>query len=205
MLVLPLRLISQVADRIERAYLRYYPYGTSQAAVHESGVWMAAAGLLVHLHREQPEIPLDPELYVAAQAQAVPLADPWRALVQAGALRRYCQCVDQIVELLRRELAAEIRLIEDRVRRGRPLPQVLAWPARKLSPFGRFLAAHRARRPDLAESFRAGCCEQHRGCPLYRLACAAFLAPDLYPVLDLLPGIAWLPPHNSHPAQFSVN
>ncbi len=179
--------IEQLSGRIEQAYLRR----RSQALVSEpdSRLWEVAARALVEAHRKYPWLPVDPELFVAAQPPCSPLGDPWQHLAPAHAIRRYRQRVVLIVRGLRRELFGEIRRLESRIRAGHSLDSVLGWRTRRVSDLARYLVAHRAGRPDLAEPFRAGTQDQHEGCPLYRLACRGLIDPDLYPVLDLLPGL----------------
>ncbi len=65
MLVFPPQAIDQLAKRVERAY--YHHFATSLRGWSGSGVWEVAAAGLLELHRESPGLPLDPELFVAAQ------------------------------------------------------------------------------------------------------------------------------------------
>jgi hypothetical protein len=179
--------IEEVADRIARAYLRRRPEWRGVGV--PARVWADAAAALIELHRSDPAMPLDPELYVAAQPPAVPLADPWVELTRAASARRYRCRVRQIVRSLRRELRDELRRAEQRLDRGADLEAILFGHDRSLSALGRYIVAHRAHRPDLAERLRAAAQEQHRACPLYRSACRGLLAPGSYPVVDLLPGV----------------
>ncbi len=141
-------------------------------------------------HRANPWLPLDPELFVASQPAASPLADPWENLAPSQATRRYRRRILEIVRSLRRELRGEIRQAEAQLRRW---PAAEAGVARRrnrgFSPLGRYLVAYRAGRPELAEPFREQVHEQHAACPLYRLACRRLIAAEAYPVLELLPGL----------------
>jgi hypothetical protein len=73
------------------------------------------------------------------------------------------------------------------VREGNGLAQVLKKRDARLSPLGLFIVAHRAGRPKLAERMRLGVVEQHRSCPLYRLASVSLLPAELYPDVDSMP------------------
>jgi hypothetical protein len=130
---------------------------------------------------EDPELPLDSELYVAAQPITGPLGDPWLELTQAAAGRRYRQQVRRIVHRLRRELGREVRLAEARLQEGLPLTITALSRDRRLSPLGCYIAAHRMGRADLARGFALAAAEQHRACPLYMLASRSMLPADRYP------------------------
>ena len=71
-------LIEVLAMRIENAYrLRRRDW---DAGCSTSRVWSAAALRLVNAQREAPWLPLDPELFVAAQPLNQPFVNPWCAL-----------------------------------------------------------------------------------------------------------------------------
>jgi hypothetical protein len=90
--------------------------------------------------------------------------------------------VTDIVRVLRRELAVEVRYAEARVAAGRSVSKVLSVRSRRISPMGCYIVAQRAGRAMLADRFRAAAVEQHAGCPLYRQASQKLLPPELYPV-----------------------
>ena len=175
------RVIDRLAERIERAYRlrrpRWQPAGTSP------GAWAVAASMLSRLHQENPDVPLDPELFVAAQQNNPAFPDPWVELTQPDACRRYAAHVRRIVRGLRAELAREVARAERRVAGGESVQEVLTSKDRYLSAMGRFIAAQRAGRPSLAARFRRETIEQHRSCPLYRLACSELLPPGTYPLI----------------------
>jgi hypothetical protein len=174
--------IDRLADRIERAFtLRC---STWYRGCSTSRVWSAAATILWQAQSENPEIPLDPELFVASQPTTAPYADPWTSLAQPEAGHRYRQNIRRIIRRLRAELKREIQRAEDLVHEGRGLVTVLRKRDSRLSPLGRYITAQRAGRPDLAERLRPGAVEQHNCCPLYRSASLAFLPAELYPVGD---------------------
>jgi len=176
--------IDALAERIARAYLRRQPFwypGCSNARV-----WEAAAEALVRLNRKDPTIPVDPELFVAAQPIDSPLSDPWQDLTQTRAVRRYEKRVRRIIRDLRAELVAEVRQVESRVRKGQNLESVLQTKSQSLSPMGRYIAAYRAKRFDLVKRFRDQAKEQHLSCPLYRHACQKLLPRSAYPVSERL-------------------
>jgi hypothetical protein len=184
--VLTKHAIDALADRIERAYLRRQPYwnpGCSNARV-----WLAAAQALVSLHRTNPKYPIDPELFVASQSIDSPLGDPWGDLTQKRAVRRYKRRVRQIIQNLRAELVTEVCQVEARVRLGQTLDTVLGSRSRALSPLGRYIAAHRAGRFDLAKRFASQTEEQHLACPLYRFACHRLIPRAAYPVQEISSG-----------------
>ncbi|HWE36512.1 MAG TPA: hypothetical protein VG406_08100 [Isosphaeraceae bacterium] len=179
MLTLQLHLMDELADRIERAYLLHGPRWCHNEA--DAKVWSAAATTLLAAHLRDALVPLDPELFVAAQVTGRPLHDPRAELTGAAAARRYGHRVLAIVRKLRRELRGEVRRAEGRLRRGVPLTTVVAAPSRDISPLGRLIVAHRAGRPDLAEPLRGPAAAQHRSCPLYRAACLRLLPAEAYP------------------------
>lgn len=186
MLVFPPHAIDQLAKRIERAYFHHYSANLRDWS--GSGVWEIAASNLLELHRDTPGLPLDPELFVASQLSAVRCDDPWSLLTKPKSRDRYRLRVRQIIRNLRRELRRELLNAERRLAIGIPLETILEMPCRFFSPLGKYILAHRADRPDLADAWWTEAREQHRCCPLYVNACEGLLGPGLYPVLDLLPG-----------------
>ena len=106
MLITP-HAIEQLSGRIEQAYLRR----RSQIPFSEPDprLWELAARALAEAHRKDRWLPIDPELFVAAQPPCSPLGDPWQHLVPAHAIRRYRQRVVLMVRNLRRELLGELR------------------------------------------------------------------------------------------------
>jgi hypothetical protein len=186
MFVSPPCTVDRLAQRIESAYRRHRPDLGPELSC--SGVWNAAAALLLALHQADPGLPLDPELFVAAQTRPKPIEDPWGTLASADAGRRYGRCIRLLVRQLRREIRDEIRRVQRRMDRGLPLEIILDGELRGLSPLGCYLVALREGRPDLAGRFRASARAQHQSCPLYRQAVANLIAPHDYPVPDQLPG-----------------
>lgn len=148
-----------------------------------------AAIRLVKVQQQAPWLPLDPELFVAAQPLNRPFLNPWCALTQLHAVRRYRERVRQIVCTLAAELKGEVVRAERRIRRGDALEEILAQGGPSLSPLGGFIVACRADRWDLARRLLPGAVSQHRACPLYRHASRRLLPPDSYPggVPRLLP------------------
>jgi hypothetical protein len=178
--------IDLLADRIERAFtIRHTPWYRGCSTPR---LWSAAATRLWQAHREDRRIPLDPELFVASQPLTESFVDPWLVLAHRDAGRRYKKQVRSIIRQLRAELRREISRAENQVREGKQLSTVLRASDPHLSPLGRFITAHRALRPDLAERFRSGAIEQHQCCPLYRAASRDFLAAEIYPVGDAVVG-----------------
>ena len=155
-----------LAERIERAYrLRRSGWyrGCSGA-----GVWSTAAAILVQLHQDDPDLPLDPELYVAVQLAGATFDDPWVGLTEAAAALRYRARVREMIRGLRAELRAEVRFAELRVNGGEAIGKLLEAPTKRLSPLGCYIVALRAGCIDLGERFRLAAVRQHRSCPLYR-------------------------------------
>jgi hypothetical protein len=172
--------IDRLAERIERAFtIRHTPWYRGCSTPR---LWSAAATRLWQVHREDRRIPLDPELFIASQPLTDSFIDPWLVLAHRDAGRRYKKQVRTIIRRLRAELRREIGRAETQVLEGEPLTVVLRAPDHHLSPLGRYITAHRAGRPDLAERFRSGAIEQHHCCPLYSAACSDLLAAELYPV-----------------------
>lgn len=176
-------MIESLALRIERAYVLRQPVWLP--ACSAPGVWAAAAATLLRVHRDHPSIPLDPELYVAAQSISSSLADPWADLVQASSARRYVKRVRRIIATLRLELRYEVRRAHRRIDRGESIAAVLITKSRSLSPLGRYIVARRTGRDDLADRLRTDAANQHWMCPLYRQASLSMLSPESYPVGDL--------------------
>lgn len=179
------RVVEQVADRIERAYLRRRPEWR-QASL-DPRLWSAAAAVLLDAHGREDWVPVDPELFVASQFPVSVSSDPWSELTRASSRRRYVSQVRRIVRGLRRELREELRRGEGALRRGEALEVVLLGPSRHLTPLGRYLLACRYNRQDLADRFRPEARDQHWACPLYRAASRGLIADDTYPVVSLLP------------------
>jgi hypothetical protein len=187
MRVLPPRVTDSLAERIERAYLLRRPQSRRYCA--HADVWSMAAATLLEEHRRDPTIPLDPELYVAAQATDQLRPDPWPELTGAGPGARYSRRVHQIVQQLRSELRGEIRLVDRLLRRGGSIESLASTERPELTPLSRYVVAYRAGRTDLMQRLGPSACEQHWNCPLYRHACAGWLPDSAYPVPDIVPGV----------------
>lgn len=172
-MLLTLQRVDHLADRIERAYLRLR--GADPWAGPDRRVWTAAASALLAAHATDPAAPLDPELFVAAQVRRGTTGDPWVELAGEAATRRYLRGVHRIIDGLRRELRAEVRRAEARLRDGVPLAEVLVGRDRSVSPLARGLVALRAGRPERLARLRAAARRQFRACPLYRRAALALL------------------------------
>jgi len=147
-------------------------------------VWTAAALVLLQIHDEHPEIPMDPELFVASQALDTGVVDAWSDLASPSAGEAYRRRVREIVRRLERELGREVERAERLARDGRPIGNVLCGGDSRLSPLGRYIVANRAGRADLAAALLTDVRAQHLSCPLYRSACLAFLPADQYPTID---------------------
>jgi hypothetical protein len=195
--------IESLAERIERAYRLRRPHW--YRSVSTPGVWTTAAGLLYRIHQEDPEIPLDPELFVAVQPGHPSLCDPWGELTQPASARRYGSRIRQIVRRLMGELRSEVLRAEGRIRRGETLDQVLRTRNKNLSPLGCFILALRSNRPDLAARIRAEAVEQHRSCPLYRQAIIRLLAPKDIPVVAALMTESGAPKERPRRSQVPLN
>ena len=174
--------IDTLAGRIERAY-RVRRLGW-HGVCSTPRVWAMAAETLLKLREEDDSLPLDPELYVAAQPCDTSFVNPWSDLTGAEAVARYRQRVTEIVRRLRDELAGEIHHAEERIEQGQSVIKILTTRTRRLSPLGRYIMAYRAGRPSLASRFLQGALEQHRACPLYRQASTVFLPEGIYPTTE---------------------
>jgi hypothetical protein len=172
--------VQALAQRIERAYALHRARGVPGNSA--AGVWSAAAMLLLEATGADPELPLDPELFVAAQSGGRSLLDPSADLTQSAAIVRYRGCVRAMVARLRNELDQEVRRAERRIERGEDAKLVLLGSSSRLSPLGCFIAALRLRQGELAETLRVRAIAQHRSCPLYRQASAGLVSTDDYPV-----------------------
>lgn len=168
------RLAGRIRGACRRRGFRWHD-GCSTARV-----WEAAALVLIQCHEDNPDVPIDPELFVASQT----LSDPWIDLASPLAGRRYLRQVTTIVRRLRSELDREIRRAEIMIQRGRSIDEVVKGRNTKLSALGRYIIASRGLRPDLADAWNREALEQHESCPLYRSACCEFLPVEAYPVAD---------------------
>lgn len=193
------RVVEDVANRIERAYLHRRPeWGASSL---DRRLWVSAASVLIHAHTTAIGVPLDPELFVASQIRPGLASDPWLDLTHRVASVRYLTRIRQIVRSLRRELSEEIRWAEANLTKGAALEVVLFAESRRMTPLSRFLTATRKERPDLADHFREDSLEQHEACPLYRLAAQEFIANEAYPAASWDVGS----PHTSDATAFHFN
>ena len=174
--------IGQLADRIERAYRRRYSQW--QAIGLTPGVWMSAASRLLEASEEECGVPIDPELFVAVQIRGGTTPNPWVELTQERSLELYLRALRRIVVQLRKELRSEVRRAERRIHLGLTLEEVLTTEGDGISPLTRYILAHRAGRHDLSIRHRAAAENQHRSCPLYRLASRTFLPSQAYPSAD---------------------
>jgi hypothetical protein len=175
-----------LGERIERAYLRRRQSWTRVS--HASSVWDAAAGCLLNAHRDDPSLPIDPELFVAAQPTSMRTSDPWQALTHSGSIWRYRRLVQRIIRSLRKELRGELRRAKQTLRQGKSLENVLSDDNPCFSPLARYILAQRENRPDLAEVFLSEAQDQHRACPLYRTAAQTLTPRGTYPVFEIVPG-----------------
>lgn len=171
-------MIDRLADRIERAFrLRRCNW---RRGCSTPRIWSAAATILWQVHCENPEIPLDPELFVASQPIAASFGDPWASLAQAEAGQRYRHNVRRIIRRLRSELSREVRRAEDKLRQGHRLGALIRRHDLRISPLGLYITALRAGRADFAQRLRFAAIQQHNYCPLYRPASLALIPAALY-------------------------
>lgn len=172
--------LDRLAKRIQLAYrLRGASWTEGRST---SRVWSAAALVLWRAHLNDGRVPLDPELFVAAQPMESAVVDPWTDLASEEAGAAYTRQVLRIIQMLRAELKRELQLAGKLVKTGRSPSDVLLAPNPRLSPLGRYLFARRTGRDDLARRLETEALAQHRVCPLYRPASLAFVAADEYPV-----------------------
>jgi hypothetical protein len=129
---------------------------------------------------DQENVPLDAELYVAAQDISGRFSNPWFDLTRPEAIERYRSRVHRVVRKLRTELKREIGRAERAMRQGRDIHRILKPGSRRLSPLGGYITALRAGRADLAEKFTSAAALQHQACPLYRSASLALIPAECY-------------------------
>ncbi len=176
------RQIDVTAERIESLYLRKRPAARREVESVD-GVWRTAATGLLMLNLVDPDVPVDPELFVTVQTLGPRGAfDPWQDLAGEFAMERYSRMIRSMVRGLRRELAAEVRRVERRVEGGTPLEAALDPDTYAISPLGLFIVAYRAGRYDLMEALREDAEAQHRACPLYHIASRRWLPAEEYPL-----------------------
>src|SRR5205814_5348906 len=116
-------------------------------------IWSAAALRLWQAQVDDPQLPLDSELFVASQPLSDALSDPWSELTQPEAARRYRSQVRRIIRGLRSELKREVESAERSIRQHRQLGSALPVRHSRLSSLGCYIALHRACRADLAVPF----------------------------------------------------
>jgi hypothetical protein len=175
--------IRKIALRIERAYCRRYPQWISAGMT--PGVWDSAATRLLVASQDKLGLPIDPELFVAVQEPTRVTPDPWSELTQHRSVVRYRKALKRIILRLRQELKAEITRGECRILRGLDLDQVLETEGSRLSPLSRYILSHRAGRLDLSIKHHSAALNQHRSCPLYRIAARSLLPDHAYPAMEL--------------------
>ena len=171
--------IDHLSGRIERAYLRRNPRWSVLG--RDRGVWDTAASRLLVASSKCPDLPADPELFVAILAPGGPTPDPWVELTRRGVQIRYLKAVRRIIHRLRRELEAELKLAECRIGGGMELDELLDDEEDRISPLTRFILAYRAGRYDLVLKHIAAAQAQHRACTLYREASRTLLPGGAYP------------------------
>lgn len=175
----PQYLIDAVSERIERAYRLRRPHWRSHGSACR--VATVAANSLLGACQDDPSIPLDPELFVAAQPLDSMFPDAWSELTGPSAIDTYRLRVREIVEVLRDELSGEVASAEAQIDSGQAIGRVLSSKSHRFSPLARYIVAQRAGRRALADRFLIDALDQHRSCPLYRQACTGLLDPEEYP------------------------
>ena len=177
-----LETIDRVAGRIEAAYRRRFPDWSDVGST--PGVWESAARRLFETDSGMVGLPIDPELYGASQIPGRLGPEPWADLTQSRSLTRYRRCLRGIILQLRRELRVEIARAECRMLRGVSLDELLETEGARLSPLSCYILSHRLGRADLALKLHSAAVNQHRSCPLYRIAARSLLPAHAYPSTD---------------------
>jgi len=177
--IFTLDVVERLSGRIRAAYVRQLPWWDPGEA--SGSVWTAAASTLIGAHRDDPRLPLDPELFAASRPRYSTVADPWGDLTGERAVRRYRRRVARIVRQLRRELIHDLKRIQARERRGQTLTEVVCDRDPSISALGRYVAAVREGRFELVSGLRPAALHQHQSCPLYRLACRSLIPEATYP------------------------
>jgi hypothetical protein len=175
--------IDVLAGRIERAYSRRNPTWVRVGLT--PGVWASAASRLLEVSIRSPEIPIDPELFVAVLTGGRITPDPWAELTQRRSQTRYLKALRQIVGQLRRELRRELRRAERQLIVGLTLDEVLESGQGRISPLTCYIMAYQGRRFDLMIDLQGAVASQHRSCPLYRQAARPLLPRHAYPCGEL--------------------
>jgi hypothetical protein len=176
--------IENIAVRIEQGYRRHHPGDVPN--VGSPDTWVKAAQTLLNAHRLDPAVPADPELFVASLTRGDRDSDPERDLNRPRCVEVYRRRVRRIVRRLRAEMLSELRHVEARLATGSTLEVVLSESSPHLSPLGRYVAARRHGRVDLACLLQSAARRQHRACPLYQQACRGLLPRGSYPGDGLL-------------------
>lgn len=172
--------LDQLADRIERAYHLRHPNWLATGLT--PGVWTAAAVRLHEVVAAHSFLPVDPELFVAAQSYKTFRRDPWCELTQEGACKAYRSAVRKIIRQLKRELAGELRRATRFLEAQGTLDELVASARSKVSPMIKLMLCHQNDRSDLALHVNSAAEAQHLACPLYRIACKNLIPGDLYPL-----------------------
>ena len=166
----------QLAGRIEAAYRRRHSKWVGTGLT--PGVWTAAAGRLSGITAVSPNLPIDPELYVAVQNYKPFRRDPWRELTQEESARRYRSSVRKIVKQLKAELAGELDWSNQLLNTGRSIDDVITVAKSRVSAITKLALCVRHNREDLAAIVRPDAEAQQLACPLYLFACRN-LMPDV--------------------------
>ncbi len=188
--------LGRIAERIRVAY-RCRVRSTVSLLDTGWNLWEAAAETLIAAHQLDRDCPIDPELFVASQEPWIERVDPWTALISPQAIHRYRLQIHGIVRILRRELRVELAWCRRRRTKGLSLDAILERPTERMSALGRYIAACREGRDDLASRYLKAAMIQHEGCPLYRLAAATLIPPAVYPAHDPNDPLSWVP--STHP------
>ncbi len=192
--------IDHLASRIERAYRRRNPGWSSFGP--NRGIWESAASRLLEISIDSPQLPIDPELFVAVLTPGGIAPDPWSELTQRSSRTRYLKALRSIIKRLRRELKSELRLAECLLAGGMDLDELLDDRWDRISPLTRYILAVRGTRYDLVLRLRAAAQAQHRSCPLYRQASRSLMPTHAYPS-----PVSGIDPHpvGQDLVQFSLN
>lgn len=176
--------VLEIAIRLESAYMRFRPT-LGERNEMSSDFWIQCAVALMAVNRTDSIIPLDPELFIAAQTERNG-SSPFMEADVNKAIDRYKGAILRTIRKLRQELTEELKRLSTASLRGLTVERLVRSSSRRFTPLSLYIHAHRMNREDLANELVSQVLEQHEHCPLYRFASSQWLDEGRYPAFASL-------------------
>lgn len=174
--------VLEIAIRLESAFTKFLPVSGARSELGPDH-WIRSAVALVGANMSDPQIPVDPELYIASQFGIGEFSMP---LDVDEAVERYKSSVLRTICKLREELTEELKWLTSASRRGLSVERLIRTHSRRITPLSLYIHAQRMNREDLADGLISQVLEQHEHCPLYRAASTQWLEEGRYPAFACL-------------------